>query len=96
MVGEIIAAVRSQYESYPYPPIPLVALPRRDQGAALRMPGGSEGARILVAGAGTFEAIVVARANAGAREIVAVDLSSASIRRLRARAACVARAIAAS
>ncbi len=43
------------------------------------------GLRILVAGAGTLEALVVARAHPRVREVVAVDLSEGSIARLRAR-----------
>lgn len=44
-----------------------------------------DGKRILVAGCGSIEALVVAQAHPRAAEVVAVDLSRASIRRLRLR-----------
>ncbi|MCM2324218.1 MAG: class I SAM-dependent methyltransferase [Oligoflexia bacterium] len=88
-------AVRDQYERFPYPPIPALALPRRGQGAELsyetgtRLCHGAErshaGIRILVAGAGAFETLVVAQAHPRAAEIVAVDLSAASLARTRWR-----------
>jgi SAM-dependent methyltransferase len=87
--------VRAQYERYPYPPVPAFALPRRGQGAALAWERGAglagrdavshEGIRILVAGCGTLEALVVAQAHPKAKEVVAVDISEASISRLRLR-----------
>jgi SAM-dependent methyltransferase len=43
------------------------------------------GRRILVVGAGTLEALVVALANPGAKEVVALDLSARSLARLRRR-----------
>lgn len=49
----------------------------------LRLSG--DGLRILVAGCGTFEPLVVAQMHPSAREIVAVDLSARSIEVLRAR-----------
>ncbi len=54
-------------------------------GLALGLATDHDGLRILVAGAGTLEALVVARAHPRAREVVAVDLSERSIARLRAR-----------
>lgn len=89
--------VRQQYERFPYPPLPWPALPRRDQGAALRYETGRalatgqtdrsshQGIRILVAGCGTLEALVVAQNHPQAAEVVAVDLSAASLSILRRR-----------
>lgn len=98
-----VAEVRSQYERFPYPPVPALALPARGQGERLRWETGvaaaraarlgdglvpvHDGLRILVAGAGTLEAVVVADAHPRAREVVAVDLSEASMRTLRRRVA---------
>jgi SAM-dependent methyltransferase len=89
--------VRAQYERFPYPPVPWMALPRRGEGARLafergfRLAYGEEqahdGIRILVAGAGTIEPLVVAQAHPRARELVAVDVSQASLRTLGRRAA---------
>ena len=94
----MIESVRDQYERYPYPPIGLLALPRRGQGTSLsyelgmqllsnKKPASHRGKRILVAGAGTLEALIVAQAHPLAREVVAVDLSGSAISRLRARTA---------
>ena len=87
--------VRNQYEKFPYPPLHWAALPRKNQGANLAFELGARlageqapdhrGKRILVAGAGTIEALVVATQHPGAREIVAVDLSAASLSLLRKR-----------
>ena len=90
--------VKAQYERYPYPPVPMLALPRRGQGRSLAYETGMllagqtgrrlhQNKRILVAGAGTLEALVVAQTHPYAKEIVAVDLSSASISCLKRRAA---------
>lgn len=93
--------VRAQYERFPYPPVSALALPRRGQGAGLAYelgrglavaqgydaPADHAGMRILVAGAGTLEALVVAQVHPRAAEVVAVDFSAASIARLRRRAA---------
>lgn len=78
------AAVRAQYERHPYPGhVPFVALPV--PAAELRFDGvGTARPRILVAGSGSFEPLVVARSNPRA-EIVAVDLSARSLRLLRWR-----------
>jgi SAM-dependent methyltransferase len=94
-------AVKEQYERFPYPPVSALALPRRDQGQGLRYecavelagaaglaaiePAHHQGLRILVAGAGTLEPLVVAQQHRQAREIVAVDLSRRSLDRLRRR-----------
>ncbi len=94
-------SVRQQYERFPYPPINALALPRRDQGKALQyeravelardkhlpkiMPDNHLGIRILVAGCGTLEALVVAQMHPRAKEIVALDLSHRSITRLQRR-----------
>lgn len=89
-------AVKQQYERFPYPPIPSLALPRRDQGAGLRYecavalapeltPPHHHGLRILVAGAGTLEPLVVAQQHPRAAEIVAVDLSRRSLAQLQRR-----------
>jgi len=91
--------VRRQYEQFPYPPVSALALPRGDQGAALSyqraiemaeangvvVTGAGNRLRILVAGCGTLEALVVAQAHPNASEIVAVDLSQHSLDRLQRR-----------
>jgi SAM-dependent methyltransferase len=89
--------VAELYDRYPYPPVgPLSGLFRRIRweerqtlnyralyGAAFRSCAGAAlRPRILVAGCGTFEPIVVALANPSA-EIVAVDLSERSLALLR-------------
>lgn len=93
-------AVRRQYERFPYPPVNALALPHRGQGARLayelglelaRDAGGAvdarthDGIRILVAGGGTLEPLIVAQAHPRAAEVVTVDFSAASTRRLRRR-----------
>src|SRR4051812_12385487 len=80
--------VRDQYERFPYPPAPWMALPRRGQGEALRLENAGidhAGKRILVAGAGTLEGLVAAEMHPRAREIVAVDLSESSLQAMRKR-----------
>ena len=86
--------VRAQYERHPYPPVSPFALPgRRPEaelttklGASLAGRGsGPERPRLLVAGCGSLEALVVARANPDAREVVAVDASLPSLRMLERR-----------
>lgn len=74
-----LEALRRQYERFPYPPIPFLALPRRGQGADLRYSGPKAAPRILVAGCGTLETVVVAQAHPDASEVVAVDLSAESV-----------------
>lgn len=97
----IIAAVRRQYERFPYPPLGMLALPQRRQGAGLRYEAGlvlaqahgrstgmavdHAGMRILVVGGGTLEPLVVAQMHPRAAEIVALDISAASLSRLRQR-----------
>ena len=88
-------SVKHQYERFPYPPINPLALPKRSQGAKLsyefgmarltQEPVSHRGIRILVAGAGTLEALVVAQTHPHAREVVAIDLSQNSLNRLRLR-----------
>lgn len=93
----ILEEVRSLYENRPYPPVslitPFVQFLRRDDLPLLNyeagyaasfgaVPAGLRPPRILVAGCGTSEPIAVAAANPGA-EILAVDLSEKSLRRLR-------------
>jgi SAM-dependent methyltransferase len=73
-----VSLLRTQYERFPYPPIPFLALPRAREGDRLRLKD-HRGKRILVAGSGTLEALVVAQAHPDASEIVAVDLSARSI-----------------
>jgi SAM-dependent methyltransferase len=88
--------VESLYEARPYPPVGFLTpflqkirweeRPTMSYRAAYACSYGStEGAkarpRILVAGSGTFEPVVVALANPGA-EILAVDLSKKSLRML--------------
>ncbi len=87
--------VRDFYNRFPYPPIPAMALPRRGQGKPLAFEVGAQLAglakqshddcRILVAGAGTLEGLVVAEVHPRARQIVAVDISEHSLQRLRRR-----------
>jgi SAM-dependent methyltransferase len=88
-------AVHSQYEDHPYPLVSPLAMPNTVAahplsyslgeylrcGVAPRNPK----PRVLVAGGGAFEPLVVARAHPGS-EIVAVDLSFASLKRLRRHA----------
>lgn len=90
---------RRQYEKFPYPPVSVLALPRRDQGQSLAYEYGSSlisglasgkekshrGIRILVAGCGTFEPLVVAQMHPDAKEIVAVDLSQNSLDQVQKR-----------
>ncbi|NUM89208.1 MAG: class I SAM-dependent methyltransferase [Bdellovibrionales bacterium] len=89
--------LRDFYERNPYPRIPLVASASPEQALTLRYSHGVTACfgrsapvmvvdrpRILVAGCGTFEPYMVALANPEA-EIVAVDLSSSALRRLRWR-----------
>ncbi|HLD99839.1 MAG TPA: class I SAM-dependent methyltransferase [Bdellovibrionota bacterium] len=90
-----MSGLRAQYEKFPYPPIPIFALPKRGQGRELSYEEGTRlafgaprphtGIRILVAGAGTLEPLVVAQAHPEAREVVAVDFSARSLARLRFR-----------
>lgn len=91
---DILAKLKSQYECAPYPTIPLFAkinpvgtYPLNLECLESRCFGFSRDslkspARILVAGAGTFEPCAVALANPRA-EIKAIDLSRRSLRRLR-------------
>ncbi len=92
----VAARVRAQYERHPYPPVSPLALPARRPEVELSAALGAELAgiggfparpRVLVAGAGSLEALVVARANPSAEIVVAVDLSASSLRVLRWRAA---------
>ncbi len=89
-------AVREQYERFPYPPAPLFKLPTLSQDvsrlsfarATLQCQGherSDAGIRILVAGCGTLEPLLVAQANPRARELVAVDWSFRSIEWLKKR-----------
>ena len=88
--------VESLYEARPYPPVgfltPFLQKVRWDERPTMSYRaayacayGSTEGAkaapRILVAGSGTFEPVVVALANPGAK-ILAVDLSKKSLRML--------------
>lgn len=86
--------VQAQYEKYPYPPIPWLALPKRGEGASLAFERGlklagrnqnHDGARILVAGCGTFEPLIVAQQNSRAAEVVAVDFSYEALKCLKKR-----------
>ncbi len=96
-MGKSENKIAALYEHYPYPPIGYWSAffqrvrweerPTLNYRAAYAASFGStEGAaaraRILVAGCGTFEPIVVALANPTA-EILAVDLSAESLKRLR-------------
>ncbi|MBI4925611.1 MAG: class I SAM-dependent methyltransferase, partial [Bdellovibrio sp.] len=85
--------VREQYERFPYPPLSRFALPRKNQGKTLSYEYGFElltlnkstdhfthaGKRILVAGAGTFEPLLVAITHPLASEIIAIDFSQPSL-----------------
>ncbi len=88
--------VESLYEARPYPPVgfltPFLQRIRWEERPSLSYRaayaasyGSTEGAKahpkILVAGSGTFEPVVVALANPGAK-ILAVDLSKASLQKL--------------
>jgi len=93
--------IKDQYERFPYPPISALALPRKDQGQGLKyeagaalvrsplrsVPSSHKGMRILVAGCGTLEALVVAQAHPQASEVVAIDISEASLSRFKKRLA---------
>lgn len=87
--------VQDQYERHAYPALPLLAFPSRPAAHPLayelgqylrtgRYVAHDRSTRILVAGSGTFEPVVVARAHPNAR-IVAVDLSAKALRQLRVR-----------
>lgn len=87
-------SLRSQYERFPYPPIPFLALPRRKQGHELKYENAgpylsrslsSTRIRILVIGGGTIEPLIVSIVHPRAREIVNVDLSLRSIEILNRR-----------
>jgi Methyltransferase domain len=97
-----IDAVRALYEAQPYPPLgvlsPFLQRVRWEERPTLNYKacyaasfGSTAGAashpRILVAGCGTFEPVVVALANPGAR-ILAVDLSEKSLQQLRWQLRC--------
>lgn len=94
MLRRITERVRAQYERHPYPPVSPFALPRRSPepeaslalGVSLaKLRAFPTDARILVAGCGSLEALVIARANPSARSVVAVDLSEGSLRVLERR-----------
>ncbi len=78
----MIHELKEQYERFPYPPISSLALPKRGQGEKLRV---EHAKRILVAGCGTLEALVVAQAHPRAHGIIAVDLSERSLAVLQNR-----------
>jgi SAM-dependent methyltransferase len=63
--------------------VPTFALPKRDQGEALRL--SSHPKRILVIGGGTLEPLVVAYAHPDAEEVVSIDLSAHSVEILQRR-----------
>lgn len=93
------STVKTQYERFPYPPIGRWALPASASVAKLalarllsiaseyNLPRNVVGTakRILVVGCGTLEPLLVARANPQCDEMVAIDLSASSVRRLRQR-----------
>ena len=79
-------SIQHQYEKHPYPPIPWIALPRRDQGDRLRTVKGLSPQRILILGCGTFEPTVVAQTWPDCEHLVALDISDASLRSARRRA----------
>ena len=78
--SNITARVRAQYERYPYPHVPwwkLLFLPGTKQLERLAVPNART---ILVAGCGTLQATLVARANPQS-QIVALDLSETALRK---------------
>src|SRR5581483_5493561 len=85
--NSLVDRVASQYEKYPYPALPPIlgwfAKPAIGKDHPLSF---SEAKRILVAGCGVFESVVVAKANPKAK-IVAIDLSNASLKRAKLHAA---------
>ncbi|MCP5463898.1 MAG: class I SAM-dependent methyltransferase [Deltaproteobacteria bacterium] len=98
MVKEI--AVQNQYQKFPYPPIPFFGLPLKSQGKSLQWERGFEllqknldqeidpshrNKRILVAGCGTLEALVVAQQHPYAKEVTAMDFSAPSLNILKKR-----------
>ena len=95
---DLLEQVKEQYEQFPYPPVHFLALPKRGQGRSLAYELGMGKAgrkrdvshrnkRILVAGAGTLEALIVAQMHPYAKEVVAVDISAKSIEQLKRRVA---------
>ena len=95
--------VREHYNRFPYPPVPRLALPMAGRARGIAWETGRQmagrrrrshkGIRILVAGAGTLEALVVAQQHPRASEVVALDLSASSLavlkqRTMLARVAC--------
>lgn len=81
--------MRGQYERFPYPPVPRFALPHPSQGKALRYDfidsRSTEDIRVLVAGAGTVEPLVVAQMHPDARSLTAIELSEHSAAQLKTR-----------
>lgn len=90
--------VQIQYERFPYPPGAWLKIPLLEQSRSLAYATGvrlisadeptqgwGSGIRILVAGCGTLEPLVVAQQNPDAAEIVAVDLSEPSLATLSKR-----------
>ncbi|MBI2606240.1 MAG: class I SAM-dependent methyltransferase [Deltaproteobacteria bacterium] len=88
--------VREQYERHPYPAVPWIAVPKPLPAHVLayelgqnlrtaRFVAHERTTRILVAGCGSLEPVVVAAAHPRA-SVTAVDLSGASLKRLRLRA----------
>jgi SAM-dependent methyltransferase len=94
-VIEEMKSVQEFYNRFPYPAISSLALPRSGQGARIAYETGASfagnpsadhrGKRILVAGAGTFEAVVIAQQHPRAQEVIALDLSQSSLDRLKKR-----------
>ncbi|OVE81081.1 hypothetical protein BVY03_04705, partial [bacterium K02(2017)] len=96
----MVSLVQKQYEKHPYPPIPFMALPHKNQGQDLKFELGLKllkktnlncnhtnhnNIRILVAGCGTIEPLVVAQMHPQASEIIAVDFSQNSLNTLNKR-----------
>jgi|GEM_PF-4026077 len=84
--------VALQYERFPYPPVPWMALPKVGQGQTLQyehlqkeFSKTHHNKRILVVGAGTIEPIVVAQMHPHAKEIVAIEQSQTSLKILSKR-----------
>ncbi|MEW6056109.1 MAG: class I SAM-dependent methyltransferase [Bdellovibrionota bacterium] len=96
ILNDVVRRVAIQYENFPYPQIPWLALPAVPHAHSMAYEWGqylrtgrylehTAETRILVAGSGAFEPLVAARVHPKA-QITAVDLSEKSLRLLRRRA----------
>lgn len=74
-----------QYQRHPYPPVPWYGLPLSGSKQFFPASQLNPGARILVVGCGTLEALAIGRVFPQASEIVAVDWSETALEILRKR-----------